>query len=292
MVNFLGYGGFGVDGSSGAINATSTNGQAINLIGYDWGVWSSMIGGTYSGTETDNWYLPLNNELPQVHRWAEVIGDKFSNNEISGDVAGAWVSVSDATTGVMGGDLAGTFDPLTWQAVAVGTYIDTPTYLNMVVTDQAALEALNIPYIEIGTTDLSYSSGGTNLTDLEMNDVKFFAYSDGARPLIWATGDVRGVTTDGASPALESVTLTGAGFDNSVTFTVNNYDNVTDFKWDASVDGSGTVGGHDIDIEGGAAGSVDLVGSTGVLDDDPLIDNPNFSGTGAGVATEQEVIPE
>jgi len=176
-VDFTGAGGFGADGSTGYINVASSMGQSTNLIGLDWGAWTSMMGGGYGGSPpSDAWYMTLNN-VTETHRWANVIGDKFSGGEVSADVAGAWVNITDATTGVMGGGLKGTFDPdyYTWQAVAVGTYIDTDRFLAMAnpanTEGNAALEALNIPYIEVGRTDLSYSSGGTNLTDLNMNDV-------------------------------------------------------------------------------------------------------------------------
>jgi len=282
-VNFFGYGGGFIDVNSdpiagSSINVYASQGQSINLIGYDWGAWSSILGGTYDDVDSGStdWYLSLHNGLPDINRWAEVIGNEFTDGEIAADVAGAWVNILDATTGVMGGGLSGTFDPLasTWQAMGVGTYMDTTTFLSMAnpgnTAGNEALEALNIPYIEVGRTNLSGSGG--NLTLVNMNDVTFFAYSDGASPRIWATGDVQGVT-NGSDPTIEGFNTATLGDDvnfiDSVNFIMNNYGAATE-AWDASVNGSGTVGGQPIDMEGGAAGTVDST--------------TTFSGTGAGVA--------
>ena len=174
-------------------------------------------------------------------------------------------------TGVCGADLKGTFNPdnSTWQTAAMWAGMDTRTFLAMAGTTagQEKLAQLNIPCIEVGRTNLTGSGG--NLAEVNMNDVTFFAYSNGAPPRIWATGDVNG-TTNGTNPAGSTALLRGTGFDNSgVGFYMNNYGDAGG-NWDASVYGSGTVADYSIDMSGVAAGSVDTM--TG------------FSGTGAGVA--------
>jgi hypothetical protein len=279
---FYGDGGFyesNGDPIDASIIVSASEGHSVNLIDSnydDWGAWSSMLGGSYDDYGTGvYWDLNLSDITSDIKRWAEVIGD-ISGEEISADVAGAWVNIADAATGVMGGALNGMFDPsaFTWQAVAVGTFIDTATFLDMVTNNQTALQALNIPCVQVGETDLSGSNG--YLTSVFMNGVKFFAYSTGAEPKIWATGDVNGTTSVyGSLVNGSSVTLSGTGFNNSVNFTINNYGDVGG-KWDASVSGSGNVSGYDINITGGAAGKdiEDLGGDSGT----------KFLGTGAGVA--------
>jgi len=289
---FEGYGSFD-EGEGGTITVEDSEGTAMNFEDQYWGIWGTMLGGTYTETSSDIWTLSLTgyDVTYPVNFWVEVDGSQWSDGEIAGKVAGAWVELDVAMTGVMGGETIGTFNPTndTWQAVAAGSWMETSIFLGMAAVriddagnpeldelgntipmDQnqiAMLNQLNIPCIEVGRTDLTYSGSGP-LTAVDMNDVTFFAYSTGAMPRIWATGAVSGIT-DGTDPAGSTALLNGAGF-SDVEFHMNNYGAV-EGNWDASVNGAGIVSGHAIDITGGAAGTVDA--------------DTAFSGTGAGVAT-------
>lgn len=224
---------------------------------------------------TDPEPVPLDDSPEYI--WIGVTGTQWLEERIAGDVTGAWVDIHDAvpTTGVMAGTLRGTFDPTSvgpvrdWQGVASGSWIETTKFLTMVddPTDGIpTLQRLNIPAVEVGVTNLTGS--GTNLPLVNMNNVRFFAYSTNAPPRIWATGDVNGQYS--ALPNGQTATLSGPGF-GSVDFTVNYWEGVGG-KWAAQVSGNnGTVNGHAVDIEGGAAGTVSTGGTS-------------FSGTGAGVA--------
>ncbi len=268
----------------------------------DWGIWGTMLGGTYIDTDSQDWTLHLIDDSPTSTHWVEVAGSitwpgEGEIAETSGRAAGAWVDLDDAITGVIGGETIGTFNPTeeTWQAVAAGSWMETRKFLDMAsveynsetgaytfntTTDtlagtQALLNNdLNIPCIEVGRTDLTGSN--ENMT-VNMNDVTFFAYSTGASPKIWATGDVSGSYS--ANPVGSTAVLTGNGFNDvsagqSVNFIVNSFGAVNG-NWDASVNGAGTVSGYAIDIDGAAAGTV--VGEAN--------DAVGFTGTGAGVAT-------
>lgn len=243
--------------------------ETAAIPGQDWGLWYMTLSGEYSGTASDSWYMDLEDHY-YGEEWVNISGTKWSDSKIDANVSGAWVDIGMAQTGIAGGELVGTFNPstYTWESVSAGAWMDTDTFLSMVGTTEgrAKLDALNIPYIEIGRTDLSYSSGGTNLTGLEMKDMIFFSYSTGEKPRIWASGDVTG-TTNGSNPIGETVVLTGSGFDNSVIFRMENY--ASGGNWGASVSGSGTVSSHNIMIEGAAAGTVDS--------------STEFSGTASGV---------
>lgn len=106
-----------------------------------------------------------------------------------------------------------------------------------------------------------------------MNDVKFFAYSTGDAPKIWATGDVQGTVNDLAYVQGTTANLTGpVGASFNAQFTMNNYNTGTG-NWDASITGSGYVN-NPVYIQGAAAGN-DAT-STG------------FSGTASGVASVQQ----
>jgi hypothetical protein len=263
---WTGMGSF-VDGS--AIQVTSSKGSALSIADQSWGVWQTLLGGGYSGISTDDWELHLSDAAQSTQRWIEVSGSKWSAEKVAAQAAGAWVNWDQAGTGVIGGKLKGTFDPAasTWQAVGAGAYMDTNRFLELTATaeGQRKLQQLNIPCIEIGRASLS---GNSNLMNVKMNDVTFFAYSNGANPRIWATNGVNG-SYSGAPAAGHTVNLSGSGL--NADFQVNNWNNQ---KWGANVSGGGVLtrnagGTVNVQMQGAAAGQYG---------------NGQFSGTGAGVS--------
>jgi len=179
-------------------------------------------------------------------------------------------------TSILALDVHGTFDPVatsTWQAISTGAWIETGKFVDMASTDtgRAALDALNIPCIQVGKVDLAGS--GNNLT-VNMNDVNFYARSTGGTPQIWATKNITGAYA--AAPTLNvPITLNStSGGSISASFTPVRWDNG---KWGATVNnGAGNLsgGGYNgsVQFKGGAAGSYSGSGSG------------SFSGTGAGTA--------
>lgn len=160
-----------------------------------------------------------------------------------------------AVTGVMGGQLKGTFNPAdaTWQAVASGAYLETKQFMNMVANGQTdALQKLNIPCIQVGKATLE---GSSSLLNVKMKDVTFFAYSTGASPKIWATSNITGSYSGNPLPG-HAVNLSGGGLNASMT--MNNWANR---QWGASVAGLGVlnrtdVGGTaNVTFQGAAAGN-------------------------------------
>ncbi|MEW6666388.1 MAG: FecR domain-containing protein [Thermodesulfobacteriota bacterium] len=272
----------------GAIEVHSRERKGLTIAGQDWGISQVMHGGTYSGLPEfgASWMLlsdfvedinPTTAPLG-IRKMATIEGSIWStiDKKIQGTGSGAWVNWDQAVTGVMGGKLAGTFNPnnATWQAVSQWTHMGTERFLTMAATveGRAALEKLNIPCIQLGIANLAGSSA---IMNVNMNDVKFFAYSTGADPRVWATNNITGSYS--ASPSVgHNVPLTStSGGILTGSFTVQNWGNN---KWGANVAGTGSlnrtdVGGTvNIDFKGGAAGS--YTGST----------SGNFTGTGSGVA--------
>lgn len=249
-------------------------------ISADWGVSIIEGYGTYEGTASDDWSasLILDNTTPFME-WCEITGTQWSDGLISGDIAGAWLDLADAQTGVSGGEIAGIFDPNTfrWRAYATEAWMETSIFLDMVENNPSALQALNIPCVSVGVTDLSFTdtSGDTSIAGVTMNDVEFFAYSTGEMPKIWATGDVQGTTR--FDPQGDAFTLANTDSSVSVQFYMNSYVNTEGETWNASVGGSGTVSGYPIIMQGGAAGTVDTEYGTA---------EGTFSGTASGVAEE------
>jgi hypothetical protein len=250
------------------------------------GAWGAALTGSYSAV-SDGWTLSLADNASS-HMLME-FGPGSTNStwtsstqEISAFAAGAWVDLTESVTGVAGGKLIGTFDPTNqvWQAIAAGAIVDTKTFLAMADTDagRAKLAQLDIPCIQVGAVNLS-GTGDGGATTVAMNNVRFFAYSTGASPKIWATGDaptdVKWSTY--SSGGMPSATLSGASTSgpavnfNSVSFTVNNVGQIGG-AWDATVSGSGTVGAHGVTINGHAAGTRDTM--------------YDYSGTASGVARE------
>jgi hypothetical protein len=243
-----------------------------------------MEAGTYESSESTSWssqwdytYTPEEGDV--VLNRGQVVGTwsaSDTDRRISGDYVNAWVNWNQAVTGVAGGKLKGTFDPYhsTWQSVTLAASITTGKFLELAdplnTEGQAKLAAMNIPCIQIGSANLS----GT-LSDLtvNMNNVKYFAYSTGAVPRIWATGDVNG--TYSVAPDIgTTVPLSLTGTPDNVTslsaqFKVKNWDSS---KWGAEINnGTGTVGGHAIDFKGAAAGTIPETGT--------------FTGTASGIST-------
>ena len=245
----------------------------------DWGIWQDMIGGTYdttNGSTSDNWQSYL---FGADGVWEAVLtGNKWSENIIKADVAGAWVNWNQAITGIAAGKLVGTFDPnhFTWQSVAQGVSIETRAFMQMVENNETSkLQQLNIPCVEIGKTTLTGSigtPGQAGYLSVNMNDVTFFAYSTGAPPKIWASAATNNNPNGGVSGNYISdpnigttVRLNGNGF-NNVNFTVQKWQNN---MWGAKIDGQGTVGGYNINMKGAAAGGYA---------------NGGFRGTASGIA--------
>lgn len=280
-IDFEGSGNFSAGGAIFELASEYDLGDGFSAFinGQDWGMWASTLYGAYTDNSeltsdtSDTWSLELveaAQEAPTgMNHWMEVSGTKFSNGEMAGNTAGAWVNWDQAMTGVSGGTLKGTFDAdnFAWEAVAKGASIETQKFLDMVANSPEKLAQLNIPCVQIGTTNLSGSN--EDLT-VNMIDVNFFAYSTGTAPAIWATDSVSGNYNQAiTSYAGTSLTLSGNGF-SSVDFGVKKWDNA---QWGAAVNGAGNVPGTDfnVNITGAAAGTFSAGGT--------------LSGTGAGVAS-------
>jgi len=285
------------------------SGQALAIDGQEWGMWTNMqYGGYYKQdgggnfippTPSNDWIMALTDTSaysdPKV--WAVAgnlggaVGGEWSDRRISGDVAGAWVSINDALTGVLGGQVAGTFDPrgATWEMVAIGGIVETDRFLQMVnggtpsAADAAVLNALNIPYAEVGRTDLVTTTPdpGFTASAVTMYDTTFFSYSTGAKPRIFASGDVVGTNPSGSPGWTVGLSSSGGTANVTADFTMQQYSGGT---WSGTVYGNGSVGGVPLDpagFEGGAAGlvtpnSAPPIGSR-------HSGNIDFHGTAAGV---------
>jgi len=190
-------------------------------------------------------------------------------NVIQGTSTATFVYNDDTVlqTGIFVGETIGTFTDSTWQATAVGPWMETAAYLDLVNTNQAKLTDLGLPAYVVGSTTLS--GGDTNFS-VTMNNVKFLSPTSGGAPTVWGTADVTGSFSVDPYPGSTSATL-GDGTLNNITFTIQHW---RDSQWAASISGSnvGTVGGHQIsEITGVGAGSY-----TGPS-------SGTFSGTAAGM---------
>ena len=135
--------------------------------------------------------------------------------------------------------------------------------------EQEKLRKLNIPVVEVGSVNLTYSNYSCTdcITNVNMNNVKFFASQTGQPPTIWATNNVSG-QFNGTVPTYYSVALTGGGF--TVNFTPTVWDTQNN-KWAANISGSGSlnIGGTPTTIQMKGVGAGGISGT-------------NFSGTAAG----------
>ena len=252
-----------------------------------WGVWSTDFFGTYQSVTHDYWLgeittpEPVGEQpVPTKRMGATIYGDPWENNRLAGGVIGHWASVDAALTGITFGKLLGTFDPknYTYQATAAGGFLETAQYLAMTenTAGRETLRSINVPCVQVGVASLTGTTG--DLT-VNMNDAKFFAFSTGQVPHIWATNSVNGNFTK-TQPLNTTVNIAGSGL--TADFTVKNWNTGTN-QWMATVtNGQGGITGggsnvQNLQFRGAAAGKINTPTS--------------FSGTAAGVAKQTALPP-
>jgi FecR-like protein len=252
-------------------------GAYITYADQDWAIWRGGLEGRFTGTPDDDWIVAIEGNTAygkDMHQWMELIGDQWSGGQIRGKAIGAWVDISEATAGVMGGKIRGIYNPAdpsnVWDIAAGGAALEATRFLAMAngaPGEKAILDNLGIPRFEVGQVNLSGSDSQLNVN---MKNVTFFAFSTGNAPRLWATDDVSGSYTAAPAPA-HTVTLSGGGM--SADFKVHHWAGGT---WAGGITSNGTqtltrtdtAGSVDLSFDGGAAGN--YTGGT-------------FSGTAAGV---------
>lgn len=291
----VGFSGGFTGAGGGTINIGTVrdggNVYTAGITGQDWGVWKSYIGSTYAGTISDTWQMSMDFALPVTPSWTSIIGteiagSKWSDGKIAGLAAGYGADIqATPKTWISAGETLGTFKPanFTLQISSVGPWIETTKFLAMqggATTDagaNAALKALNIPCVQVGSANLTgsatYATGAETMY-VTMNNTRFFATTSGGPAKIWASESAGGSYTGvgyGPPPSGTSATLSsGTGL--GATFTVTTFDTGTS-KWLATVT-NGTIAsgyGGSTTFRGAAAGTINTGAKT-------------FSGTAAGVA--------
>ncbi|MBI9082520.1 MAG: FecR domain-containing protein [Desulfobacterales bacterium] len=309
--HYYSYGGFG---GAGAINGYGGQGMTATVNWYDSdlglgdpdpsgglpenpkmaGVWASFQYGDYDYDGTFDgdtvWNLYTEGEWNDGGSQYQMVvdGSQWVDGKAEGKVAGAWVDMDNYITGVMGGELKGTFDAnqFTWEAATSGVMFDTETFLAMAGTEagRAALQGMNVPGFEVGRANLQGSVVDALNGDVAVNmwNTTFFAHNSTANaPSIWASGAVTGNNPNARSYV--NVPVSGGGV--SAQFYMQNYN--AGGNWSASVNnGSGTVGSHSVAFQGAAAGQA--AGGTDPFNANASID---FSGTASGVVTSATAAP-
>ena len=256
---------------SEARNEASISGQG------SWGIWQSLLEGDGAATAPGAWSWQTTAGMDATY-WTNYDNVQWqtATSGMTGTVTGAKADWVAAATSVYGGEIKGLFDPATagWKAISQGAAIETGRFLEMAAGNPAALLAMNIPAIQVGSATLSQGAGTiNNLSNVAMTDVRFFATSTGSAPRIWATNNVAGnYAAAGPVPGGTVVPLSSGAGPNNITanFGITNWSNG---NWGAQVtngrtNGSAAVGGFGVQFQGGAAGK---------------IGNGSFTGTGAGI---------
>ena len=255
--------------------------QYINLTDQNWGAWwatsvsyyteeNPLIPSTWIATAEGEIY---DADLNEVGIWGSQITSSRidTDNKLIGTSVGYLADISSTPiTAISVGETFGTFDPnaYTWQAVSMGAWIETNKFLQMTQSPEgiAKLQQLNIPCVEVGRATLTGS--GNNFSNLNMTDTIFFAPSTGAKPTIWATGNVNGSYS--SAPTINTpVGLSGGGL--NADFTFKQWD-ASNNKWLSSVNGTGGFNGS-ASFQGAGAGTLTNPSGAGTI-----------SGTAAGVA--------
>ncbi|MEE8574738.1 MAG: hypothetical protein V3T30_04925, partial [Thermodesulfobacteriota bacterium] len=254
-----------------------------------WGVFAGKMGGNYAGPTSNDWIVLMSDDfiatsLTEITRM-ETRGTVWNNTTglVEGTTVGygayadnpvdyeSWISVGETIGNINTGMSK-------FEAVTVGTWIETTRYIQMAQTinGRSALDALRIPFIEIGRANMSGSFGGTSV---QMNDVIYFTHptaTPGATPELWATGDVQGSYS--TPPVANNVVQLNATSGGALTadFRFQQFDDGGTNGWVSTIEnGAGTLSGGSyngsVKFEGAAAGGINPCAST-------------FSGTAAGIA--------
>jgi hypothetical protein len=274
------------------ITLSNTRWRDANITGQNWGIWQMYLAGGFDTAYTSNYWtlelLPQTSEVSagtaimNIETWGTKWGPS-DTNEMLAKHRGYFADISGTPkTGIYVGELKGTFNAATWQAVSTGAWISTDKLLSMACpngtcntsgTDltpaQQALRNLNIPVVEVGRANFSLSdnTNNPNITSLSMSNVIFLANQSGQKATMWATGNVSGNYS--ANPTLnQAVTLSGSA--GSVDFTPKAW---SDNKWMATINGTGinlgSAPNNNLTVNGAGAGTYS---------------GGNFSGTAAGTA--------
>jgi len=200
-----------------------------------------------------------------------IAGNPWADKKFEGNAVGYWASIEDITgTGVLSGRVLGTFDPSTYMAVGIGSWVETKKFLELAATEAGRnkLAQMHIPCVEVGNVTLIGS--GNNFSNLSMNNVKFFAPTAGGKATVWATGSVAGTYT--APPALNTNIGLSSGAGITADFAFKNWNPGGNGKWIGAV--TNGVGGFNgsTSFQGAAAGTGATSGAG------------TISGTAAGVA--------
>ena len=242
--------------ASGTYNSMHINGHN------DWGVSQMVLGGTYSAPPGDSWAFALSGSSGAGQTFdSDITGTLWSLNRISASASGYWVDARTAapSTGIYIGETIGTFNPadLTWQAITTGTWLETNRFLQMAAdpAGRTKLQQLNIPAFEVGRTNLTGSlvaGSGESLdyVSVLMNNVAFFAPSNGQKPGVWATNVVtgqydfsHGIITPGTITNADNVIAISNGNGISADFQFKQW-NTTNNTWSAGIqNGTGTLSG-------------------------------------------------
>jgi hypothetical protein len=177
-----------------------------------WGIWSEVLGGTFSGSPSNNWQAVMgmknfNNGNFSGYSMDFITGSKWA---AGGDLSATFTGVDlDRFSGhrILGntqGDIVGFYTGNNWQALRLGAWQDTPLLFGGEVLNP---EHNRFGYYDTVTRDveleygsLSYLFGGTeSLWSASPAQVTFMGeFTNPDHYKLWGCDSVVGETTDGA----------------------------------------------------------------------------------------------
>ncbi|HOS77823.1 MAG TPA: hypothetical protein PLL15_07240, partial [Syntrophales bacterium] len=274
---------------------------------------SSVVGGGFTYDDEPvvppvSWTWALGSPMDGVTLIGVNDAEGTGNNTFKSTLVSADINWANAQTSISGGQIKGIFDPAkaTWQAVISELGMETSGLLNtlgLLTTDEqraAFYKATNIPSFQVGSTDLrgTWSDEAGATIDMAKNigpgqyygisNATFFAPSTGAKPQVWASGNVSGAFTGNPSSATFGLTgyQPGTVATNSIEaqFNMQNWNaGAPQPTWGATVTNgnvptnsltgaSGYTASNPVGFQGGAAGAINT-------------DLGTFMGTAAGIVT-------
>jgi hypothetical protein len=110
--------------SGNGISGTLT-GESLGIRGQDWDIWRIGCGGTFTDSSS-GWKAAISgrdDEDGEIGPWIAIVnGNKWSDNQLSATVTGVTLDYYDGgfMTGSLDGELIGTYDTDSWEALSMG----------------------------------------------------------------------------------------------------------------------------------------------------------------------------
>lgn len=258
------------DSSAGTINGDIDGSMSSSRVyiddgvtGDEWKLWKFSCGGDFTVKPSDAWHATVVGEDPYL-LIGKMVGDKFSDNELSGKIVGLTVDLENI--GIFEGRFLGTYSDESgaefWQAVGGGVWLDADYYADLKDAGAAISEIDNeitvdsIQENNTGLGDFMDAGGAIQLDNFSGITLNFNGQKEG----IWVAngggeyGEITAPLGDsfGWHVGTGGNFMSGGSWVGAMSGTGNDFGELTgDFKgvWFADIEGSPYLRGGSLTAE-------------------------------------------